>query len=139
MRSRTAKHVLQREDPGSHKKTWLPEVYVRLNRKDGTSDLLKVEVSPEGKQKNVFVDGDAAFDLAVMHASVDPKTYVTQPLSVDMITTEEDFKAIGIQEGSEVSFTGLFTPYIGTKKNYPIFRFGRVALLTDGKISVGPP
>jgi len=134
----TAKHVLQNEDPESHRKTWLPQIYVRLNRKDGKSDTITVPIVLDGKQKNVFIDNDHSVDLAVMHASVDSKIYVTQLLPVDMITTEDDFKAMGIQEGSEVFFTGLFTPYIGTKKNYPVFRFGRVALLTDEKISIGP-
>lgn len=34
-------------------------------------------------------------------------------------------------------FAGLFTPYPGAEKNYPIVRFGRVALVTDEKIEWG--
>ena len=132
----SAKHVLQKEDPQSHSKTWLREVYVRLNRRDGGSDVLTLPVILEGKPKTIFVDPDFSVDLAVIPVSIDQKIYEMQFVPVEMITTEDDFKTMGIQEGSEVFFTGLFTPYVGTKRNYPVFRFGRVALLTDEKISV---
>jgi hypothetical protein len=134
----TAKHVLQKEDPESHKKAWLPEVYLRLNRRDGKADMLTLPIVLEGRHKTVLVDEDFSVDLAVIPVSIDAKIYEMQVLPVEMITTRDDFKTIGIQEGSEVFFTGLFTPYVGTKRNYPVFRFGRVALLTDEKISVGP-
>jgi hypothetical protein len=35
---------------------------------------------------------------------------------------------------TQVFFTGLFSPYVGTRKNYPVVRFGRVSLVTDEKI-----
>jgi len=37
----------------------------------------------------------------------------------------------GVVEGDEVFFVGLFTQFTGIKRNYPIVRFGKVALLTD--------
>lgn len=39
-----------------------------------------------------------------------------------------------IAEGDEVFFAGLFTSHIGQKKNQPIIRFGKVALISDEKI-----
>ncbi len=42
----------------------------------------------------------------------------------EMIATEADFKTLGIQEGSEVFFTGLFTPYVGVKKIIPFSDLG---------------
>jgi hypothetical protein len=50
-----------------------------------------------------------------------------------MIKDNEEFKKTTIVEGSDVFFVGLFAPHFGDKKNTPIFRFGRVAMLTDEK------
>ncbi len=46
----------------------------------------------------------------------------------------EDFKKLNIREGTEVFFTGLFVPYSGYERMYPIVRFGRVSLVTEEKI-----
>ena len=51
------------------------------------------------------------------------------------MTTKELFLKEKIREGDEIFFVGLFTPHIGQQKNYPITRFGRIALLTDEKIA----
>lgn len=51
-----------------------------------------------------------------------------------MITTQVQYKEMKIAEGSDVFFTDLFTGHVGLQRNYPIVRFGRVALVTDEKI-----
>ena len=51
-----------------------------------------------------------------------------------MVTSRKMYEELKIREGSDVFFTGLFLPYIGAERNYPVVRFGRVALVTDEKI-----
>ncbi len=51
-----------------------------------------------------------------------------------LIATSEILKRYKISEGDEVFFSGLFTSHPGQKKNQPIVRFGRVALMSDEKI-----
>jgi hypothetical protein len=53
------------------------------------------------------------------------------------ITSKEDLKQLQITEGSEVFFTGLFSPHAGDQRLSPIVRFGRVALMTDEEIEWG--
>jgi hypothetical protein len=128
----TAKHVFQTPD---HK--WLPQVFVRLNTKEDSSELLQVPIVISGEKKTVFLDPDSTVDIAVVPAdpkTLDEKKVDFKVIPLNMITTEDDFKSLKITEGSEVFFTGLFSPYLGTKKNYPVVRFGRVALITKEKI-----
>jgi hypothetical protein len=127
----TAKHVLQTED----QKSWQPIIFVRLNKTDGGSEIIPIPIIMSGENRNVYLHPDNTVDLAVIPVrlsaidKVDAKT-----LPSEMITTRDDFGKLRIVEGSEVFFAGLFSPYIGTAKNYPIVRFGRVALITDEKI-----
>ena len=125
----TAKHVLQTSG-----KKWLPFFVLRLNKKDGSSELVPVPIIPEGEKKNVFIHEDPSVDLAVVPALPDQKVYNFKFLPASMLTGKVDFDKLGIGEGSDVFFTGLFLPYPGYERNYPIVRFGRVALLTEEKI-----
>jgi len=126
----TAKHVLQNLDH----KSWLPKMFLRLNTKNDSSEIFEVPVSPSGAQKTVFLHPDPSVDIAVIPILPDQSKFDFKILPEDMITTEKDFKDLKITEGSEVFFTGLFSPYVGTRKNYPVVRFGRVSLITDEKI-----
>ena len=126
----TAKHVLYRPKT----KEFSDKVFLRLNRHDGKSEIRTMPISVTGKNKNVFTHSDPSVDIAVIPLLPDQKVFDFKFLSDDMITTEEDFNKLKIREGSEVFFTGLFTPYLGSEKNYPIVRFGQVALITNEKI-----
>lgn len=126
----TAKHVLRTPDH----KSWLPKIFLRLNTKNGDSEIIEVPVSLSGANKTVFLHPDPSVDIAVIPALPDQNKFDFKFLPDDMITTEKDFKDLNITEGSEVFFTGLFSAYVGTRKNYPVVRFGRVSLITDEKI-----
>ena len=52
----------------------------------------------------------------------------------NLIANKEVVEKNEIAEGDEVFFTGLFTSHIGQKRNQPIIRFGKVALISDEKI-----
>jgi hypothetical protein len=129
----TAKHVLQTED----QKAFRAEILVRLNVLGGESELAKVPLTPDGKNKNVFVHSDPTVDIAVVPALLDPTHFEIKMIQDDLIVTKEKFKELKIREGSEVFFTGLFTPFVNTRRNYPVVRFGRVALVTDERIDFG--
>jgi hypothetical protein len=129
----TAKHVLRTND----NKAWLPTVFVRLNRKDSGSDTLRLDLIAEGKEKNIFTHPDPSVDIAVIPVLPDETKYDFKIIQDDLLTSKEDFKKLNITEGSEVFFTGLFVQHIGEQRNYPIVRFGRVALITDEKIDLG--
>ena len=91
---------------------------------------------PTGQKKNVFTHSDPNVDLAVIPMLPNLEKFDFKSLPASMLTTKQDFKKLNIREGNEVFFTGLFSRYSGYEKNYPIVRFGRVALVTDEKIKV---
>lgn len=127
----TAKHVLQKPET----KLFYPFITIRLNTKDGGTKKFAISLNTEGPEKNVFMHKDSTVDLSVIPALPDQTKYDFLFLSEDFITTKEDFQKLKIREGSEVFFTGLFLPHPGKQRNYPIVRFGRVALVTDEKIA----
>jgi Trypsin-like peptidase domain len=129
----TAKHVLQTDD----QQAFRSEILIRLNVTGGESELAKVQLTPDGKNKNVFVHPDSTVDIAVVPALPGPTHFEIKTIPEDLIVTKDKFKELKIREGSEVFFTGLFAPFVNTKRNYPVVRFGRVALVTDERIDFG--
>ncbi|MGI8784146.1 MAG: trypsin-like peptidase domain-containing protein [Acidobacteriota bacterium] len=126
----TARHVLQLPDG----KGYLAEVFVRLNKRDGSSDTIRIPMVRSGDKRTVYFPRDDSTDLAAIPMVPDQKVYEYLYLPDSMIVTRDMFKKIGVSEGSDVFFTGLFTPHIGEKRNDPIVRFGRVALVTPQQI-----
>jgi hypothetical protein len=129
----SAKHVFRTPD----NQAWLPKVLLRLNTKSGGSQFNEIPIVTGGKDKTVYVHPDETVDLAVIPMLPDDKFYEFKFLPEEFLTSQDDFKALEISEGSEVFFTGLFSPYVGTKRNYPLVRTGRVALITDERIKLG--
>lgn len=129
----TAKHVLKVRDKNG-KEQWLPFFFLRLNKMNGKHETVKISIIPSGKEKTVFTHADPNVDLAVIPMLPDPNKYNVKWIPESMLTTREDFEELNIREGTDVFFTGLFSPYQGREKNYPIVRFGQVALVTDEKI-----
>jgi hypothetical protein len=126
----TARHVLYKPKTTE----FLEKVYIRLNKKDGGSEVGIISIKTQGDGKNVFFHTDSSVDLAVIPFLADQSKFDFKFLPEEFITTKEDYSKLKIREGSDVFFTGLFTPYLGAEKNYPVVRFGRVALVTDEKI-----
>lgn len=130
----TAKHVLQTDD----RKSWLPKVLLRLNTRKGDTGIVEVPVVPSGRNQTVFLHPkDATADVAVIPALPDEKRFEFKFLPSELLTSKKDFADLKIVEGSEVFFTGLFSPHVGTRRNYPVIRFGRVAMITDEKVKFG--
>lgn len=127
----TAKHVLY--EPNTT--VFLDKVFVRLNKKKGGSEYVNIPIKAEGDNRTVFTHSDTSVDIAVIPFLPNQERYDFKFITDDMITTKEAYKELNIREGSDIFFTGLFTPYTGDEKNYPVVRFGRVALVTDEKIN----
>jgi len=126
----TARHVLYKPDTTE----LLDKVYVRVNKKDGGSEVGTIPIKVTGDNKTVFVHSDPSVDIVAIPFLPDQKRFDFKFLPDELITTQKDYDSLKIREGSDVFFTGLFTPYPGSEKNYPVVRFGRVALFTDEKI-----
>lgn len=124
----TAKHVL-RDKNGEYYNS----IYIRLNKKNGDSEMGELSLKDRGI---VFFHKDFDVDLAVIPFLPDQNKFDFKILPSELLTTKEMFKKYDIEEGDEMFFTGLFTPYVGAKRNYPVFRFGRLAMVTDEKIPV---
>ncbi|HYX72829.1 MAG TPA: hypothetical protein VE732_08660, partial [Nitrososphaera sp.] len=86
------------------------------------------------KNQNVFFHQDPNVDLAAIPMAPNETRHQAKILPDDFVTTKSEFEKLGIGEGSDVFFTGLFTSHVGASKNYPIVRFGRVALISDEPI-----
>lgn len=108
----TAKHVLQTSD----RKNWLPDFALRLNKKNGTAEYIRIPIITEGEQKNVYTHTDPNVDLAIMSIFISQDIYDYKFLIDSMLTTQKDFKDLKIREGTEIFFTGLFSPYTGYEK-----------------------
>lgn len=126
----TARHVLCK--PKSNE--FLEKIYVRINTTNGGSEKIVIPIIIEGNNRTVFTHTDASVDIAVIPFFPDPNKFDFKIIPEEFIATLDTYKMLKIREGSEVFFTGLFSPYQGTTRNYPIIRFGRVALVTDEKI-----
>lgn len=126
----TAKHVLYKPKTTE----FLDKVYVRLNKKEGGSEIGAIPIKTEGEKRTVFMHSDPSVDIVAIPFLPDQAKFDFKFLPDDMITTKDAYKDLKIREGSDVFFTGLFTPYPGAKRNYPVVRFGRVALVTEEKI-----
>jgi len=128
----TAMHVLRQNNTGPLH----GNVLIRLNKLDGASGFVRLRISGEsGGERKAFFHSDSAVDLAVIPVSIDQSVFDFKLVPRDYITSREEFNQLHIGEGAEVFSTGLFTPFGGEKRNYPVVRFGRIALVTDKPIS----
>ena len=126
----TAKHVLYKTNSNE----FMDKVYIRLNKRKGGSEIVIVPIKAKGENRTLFTHEDTSVDIAVIPLLPDQEKFDFKFLPDEMLTTKADYENLKIGEGSDVFFTGLFTPFTGAEKNYPVVRFGRVALVSDEKI-----
>lgn len=124
----TAKHVI-RDKAGRY----FPEIFIRLNRRSGDAEIRQIPLT--GKDSiPIHTHHDPDVDLAVLPLLPDPQAFDFKLLPAEMVTTPEIFKQANIRDGDDVFFTGLFWHFLGAQRNYPIVRFGRVAMVTHEKV-----
>jgi hypothetical protein len=126
----SAKHVFKNIDTGE----FYNDFSIRVNKKDGTVEYIDFDLNVSGK----FMHSDPDVDLIVIPISskiyLDPRIYDFAAIPEELITTKNSVNKLGIGEGDDVFFCGLFTSHMGQKQNRPISRFGKVALLSQEKI-----
>lgn len=125
----TAKHVLKDEHGNFQRR-----VFLRINDKNSGSGFVMLDLVLTGAEQNVFFHSDPTVDIAVIPGLPDEGRFDFLALPVGMIKTKDEFKKSTIRPGSDVFFAGLFASHYGEKRNTPIFRFGRVAMLTDDRV-----
>jgi hypothetical protein len=132
----TAKHVLM-----SKPKEYFSRLCMKVNNTTGGTDLIPVDLSqPNGAR--IFVDKeDADIDIAIIPINDIPmlpgrtsKDYRLTVVPVAGFATKEHFAKRAIAAGDEAFLTGWFSGFYGATQNYPIARFGRLAMATDEKI-----
>ncbi len=120
----TAKHVLKAQDGSDFTK-----IYLRLNTRDGKSQYVGLDLTQHGHSV-VYTHSDPTVDVAVIPVFPDPSTFDFKTIGEDMITGKK-LDELNISEGTDVFFTGLFATYVGDRRNNPIVRFGRVAMVPE--------
>ena len=116
----TAKHVIEKisKESSDH------QVYLRINKKDNTTDLINIPV-----ENWKFHPSDSSVDAAVVTISFPEADYLLVLESTAV--SEELQRKMDIGVGDEVFLTGLFVSHIGSKKNIPIVRRGNIAAMPE--------
>jgi hypothetical protein len=129
----TAKHVL------SPSKIFPPPnyydaLYIRLNLIGGTSEYMGLPLSyaPEF----ILNNEDENIDLAAMLLNPPQNRYDYMYIPQDYFTDSDILQKKNIREGSNVLFAGLFPKFAKKDTNYPVVRFGKIALMTNEKIEI---
>ena len=125
----TARHVLTDSNGQYHQGVW-----IRLNKKEGGSQMIALPLTGKGALRVYEHPTDHTVDLAVIRCVPDQTVFDFQIIPDEMLTTKESFVALNISEGSDVFFCGLFAQFVGQAQNYPIARFGKVAMMPSERI-----
>lgn len=106
-------------------------LYVRLDRTD-TQNIHYLTL-PKQESQWLF-HSDPAVDLAILPMTGDGAmaTWAAYDAN-ETLFTEARMQGYRFKPaaGADVTFIGMFRPYHGTTRNVPIFRFGKIALVTD--------
>jgi len=125
----TAKHVIQNQS-----RELQPSIIVRINLQKGGTEDVEVPLTISGKNRSLYLHPDKSVDLAVIAlVTSDAVSYKTLPINF-LFPSKESFNSSYVNVGTTLFYTGMFSPYLGYKRNYPIVRFGRVCMITDEKI-----
>lgn len=128
----TARHVL--ESAGK----LLPLVRLRFNKKEGGGvSYVNLDLAAFRENGYVLQPDDASVDLSavVLPAQELKEIADIKTIPSNMLIDREGDSDLPFSVGTEVFFTGLFTGHVGSDRNYPIARFGHVAMITDEKVT----
>lgn len=135
----TNKHMLHPPD-----RPYFDKVTVRFNTKNATptgerfaeQDLQVMD--PAGNFYWLTDPDDETVDLALLYVSPDVEQLEAKWIPVELILTKKLFDEKRVNENDDVLFAGLFSAYPGSKRNFPIVRHGKLALVTDERIPTDP-
>lgn len=139
----TAKHMIRQTTPDHKLGPYAKNVTVVFNKtaSDSRSGQLRdqsdIDIIDSRGDLHWFVDrSDTVADVALTRVSIDPKSVDFRTIPQDLFVTKSMVSEKHINENDEVLFSGLFTGFIGSKKNYPIVRHGHLALLPGEDVPV---
>lgn len=117
----TAQHVIGNQN----------SILIRLNRTDKPEfACYPVNLTRTGKDQNVFTSKEPRVDLIAINIPDFPNTNPTV-FDYPLILDEELMKALEVQEGTDIFTVGYLFGYSGNKQNYPVAKFGKIAMLTS--------
>lgn len=125
----TAKHVVKDKNGNYFK-----NIIVKYNTLNHSSESSNINLQFTGDYKNVFTHEDESVDLVVIPLIIANNKVDYLTITHSLILKRSDYKNETIDVGTDVFFSGLFTPYIGSKNINPIFRFGKLCLVPNEKI-----
>lgn len=120
----TAKHVI-----GDHAK-----VYGRFSASEGTVPVtVEYDLAAMRKSDDYWEHSDGGIDIVVFRTPhYKQAKYEAVPL--ELVASQEDFKAAQIQTTDRVVLPGLLVNFMGLTRNYPIIRNGTIAMLSEEPI-----
>jgi len=132
----TAKHVLKRSS-----EEYRTEIFVRANLKDWSSSsnhigahFARLPILDSGGTLRWVIHTNPAVDLAVIQNFPSRDRYEFAAIPDTIFATEEVIQREGVAEGDEVFFP-CFTPEIPQqRRNNPVIRFGKIALMSRQNI-----
>ncbi len=120
----TAKHVID-----NIRKTGVTDCVLRVNRKDGQAQWIKLPLSTWYVHQN-----DASIDIAIVPFGLpDLLDHLFVPYS--MCADDRKLRESEVGLGDEVFVTGLFRHHHGSRRNIPIVRVGNLACMTEEKVA----
>jgi hypothetical protein len=125
----TAKHVIFQKDVP------LTNLHIRLNKNSGGAEYIDIGYSKD----HLLTHNDENVDVIAFPCFPPLEIYKIIAIPEDLFLPRYFQDEMGIREGSNVFFAGLFSNYFGKKENHPIVRFGRISLLGEEKIEINNP
>jgi hypothetical protein len=129
----TAKHVLMLDSTN-----YYPNVCIKINNNKGAADFLPIELTGPNAARVFVHPTDVNVDIAMISSGDIPlppgrsaEDYDITTMAVSAFVTKDHFVKRRIGVGDEVFLTGWFSSLYGTSRNYPVARFGRLAIQTD--------
>lgn len=129
----TAKHVVRDRKTNS----FYRDLSIRMNLKSGGSREFPLRPDPLVKDGRVFYHPDPTVDLVVFGMAPNDSIFSYLPLPLGLIRQESELKQRGLTEGTDIFFPALFSGHEGQKQIQPVVRFGKIALITDERVSWG--
>ena len=140
----TAKHVLF-DDKGDLRQ----DVYLRFNNNTNGISWAPLSALITNQIFRVLFSTNKAVDMAIVTLNLPwnlPKTSSTNVywpnnislsgIDSSLLLTPEKMAQYEIKEGYDMFFIGLFVQFYGSYRNYPVCRFGHLAMTPDEGISV---
>jgi hypothetical protein len=108
--------------------------YIRLNL--GSSDSERMGLPITYVPDYILTHDDDNIDLVayLLNPPTDRFDYLHIPQ--EYFTDSNILRERNIREGSNVFLAGLFYKFAKQERNHPVVRFGKIALMTDGKVEV---